>query len=405
MDVIDISPLGQSAEFDADVASTPSLGAQSSFGDVFAASVDRATLEGPSASLDRMAARNRFGAPPSDVLTAEQANQQYGVLGATPETSLQWKPGETVRTDTAATTADLFHRRSQDQLIASQGPGSFLGGTAALGGDLIGSALDPINLAASFVPASWFGRGAELALRASNLTTAAEAAGRLTSMAQETAWGRTAASAFQNAGAVALAQPILMAGAQEDHIDYSFGDAAQNILFGGLIGGAIHGGGEILGGIARSTVRAAAAQEASGALSPVLLRDLASTNRDAVVDDLTNQNGVPPTDDQIQTETLARQQAIHEKAVAGAYNPDPAPPEEAALPGNADDELGTALHAEDYGTAAAILKRQTDELGADPFSAVSEADQAEAAAPVQKAAQVKQALQDFTACVVAEMGA
>ena len=70
----------------------------------------------------------------------------------------------------------------------------------------------------------------------------------MTQAAEANAAGRIALSSINNAGIAALTQPLMMAGAQVDHSDYSFTDAANNILLGGLIGGAFHAGGEILGG-------------------------------------------------------------------------------------------------------------------------------------------------------------
>jgi hypothetical protein len=234
---------GGARMFDPSVAANPD--ANASLGGLyrFGASADEALSTGPVANLALIA--SGFGG--SNLLTSDEANAKYGIQGPTKDSSLSWEPGQTVYENQAQMANAMTRTRTQDNYISSLRPATWTGWASNTAGDFLGSALDPLNTAASFLPVGWLGRGAETAFAAAKLDQAAADAASLTRSVESSAASRIGAAALQNAGAVALTQPIIMAGAQADHTDYTFADAAGNILFGGLLGAGLHGIGEVAG--------------------------------------------------------------------------------------------------------------------------------------------------------------
>jgi hypothetical protein len=247
---IDLAP-GPVWDDDADRA--PDLAIQPSSADVFEASAGQAAISGPVATLGRMAERT-FGT--SDAVAEQQQNFEKEKLS--------------------------------DEWIAANRPSSWGGFGASIAGDLAGTAIDPVNIAASFIPVSWFGRAGELALGAVGMEREAAQVASMAKAIEATTAGRVTAAGVQNAGAVALTQPILLAGAQQDHADYTFGDAAMNVLFGGLLGAGLHGAGEALDAtVARGMLRIGAkAMDDGQSVHPQLAEDMVNLARPQITEDL-----------------------------------------------------------------------------------------------------------------------
>lgn len=128
---------------------------------------------------------------------------------------------------TAETLQILFDARNEadfnEQMLemSQHGVTDFLAGLSA-------GFLDPINLAASFVPVPGMG--------------AAKVAGWMQKAGSF--GGRTAIRAMQGAASgalgMAMVEPIIAAGQAELQADYEMADSLRNIAFGAIMGGALH---------------------------------------------------------------------------------------------------------------------------------------------------------------------
>jgi hypothetical protein len=149
---------------------------------------------------------------PSKMLTAQEANDQYGIAGRlkfdadTPEAVAQelkaLKVKEIERQETM--------RRAQAGL-----------GTALTAG-LAATILDPINIASAFIPVIGEARYAAMVARFG--ATGARAA-------------RGAAEGFVGA---ALVEPIVYVGARQEQADYDAADSLANLAFGTVLGAGLH---------------------------------------------------------------------------------------------------------------------------------------------------------------------
>lgn len=103
-----------------------------------------------------------------------------------------------------------------------------IGGTAALmTGALAGSAVDPINIASSFIPVVPEARYAQWLARAGEGSFAR-------------AGVRAGAGAIEGAAGAAIVEPIVYAGATSEQADYSLMDSFMNVTLGGVLGGGLH---------------------------------------------------------------------------------------------------------------------------------------------------------------------
>jgi hypothetical protein len=398
---IDLSP---GPTWNTDAERNPELYIQPTDSDVFNAAASNAMASGPTATLGRMWDRTGYSTAPT--INGADATTQFGVKGPTPDLSLSWEPGEQVRPDVALQQQQLMKQRINNQWIMANRPSTWGGAISSFGGDLLGTGADPLNIAASFVPVSWLGRGAELALDAARMGGAADQAALLAKSIENSVARRITASAVQNATGVALTQPILLAGAQQDHTDYTFTTAAGNVLFGGLLGAGLHGVGELLtSDVARGMMRAGAksADDGSG-IAPELASDFVNASRPQVAQDLQDQLGRVPTEDEVQTEMGTRQDAITQKQMDGGYAKvlpqvgDVEPPVDSdALAVN--DQVNTALQNDDYAGAAKAMKQHTDALESDPDIPLTDEEKQAANEPIDNFNQTKSLLDDFVGCV------
>lgn len=230
-----------------------------SFGEGFGAQFDDQMTRNPAPSIARMFDRAQFfpgtdefgnetpARTPSKMLTAQEANDQYGIAGRlkfdadTPEPIAQelkkLKVQEIERQETM--------RRAQAGL-----------GTALTAG-LAASILDPLNIASAFIPVVGEARYAALVARLG--VTGARAV-------------RGAAEGFVGA---AVLEPFVLAGARYEQADYDAADSLANLAFGTALGAGLHmGGGAITDRIAAR--KSASALERS-------IDDLSPSDREALL--------------------------------------------------------------------------------------------------------------------------
>jgi hypothetical protein len=207
---------------------------QASTGAGFQASFAEAMVRNPTPSIYRDAARqnyyerthtDEFGqehtipAKPSKILSAEEANWRYSVKGRltfdsdVPEPVAKelrdLKLGEIQRADTL--------RRSEAGL-----------GTR-LSASLLGSLIDPLNIASAFIPVVGQARYAALAERLGP------------------AGARATVGAIEGGVGAAMLEPFVYNAAVKEQADYSMADSMANIVFGGILGGGLHLGAGFIG--------------------------------------------------------------------------------------------------------------------------------------------------------------
>jgi len=198
-----------------------------SFGEGFAAQFEDAATRNPTPSALRAAERwkyypvtDEYGttfAPvlPSKILTAQEANDQYGIPGHlkfdadTPEPIAQelktLKTKEIERQDTM--------RRAQSGI-----------GTGLTAG-LAATILDPLNVASAFIPVVGEARYAQMAARFGVVGA------------------RAARGAAEGAVGAALVEPFVYNAARQEQADYTSTDSLINLAFGGILGAGLHVGG------------------------------------------------------------------------------------------------------------------------------------------------------------------
>lgn len=129
-----------------------------------------------------------------------------------------------IRRDTLNTLIDLNREKLARQSTSSQ----YDGWSPALAGMLVGSMIDPTNIALSYVPVVGQARYAKL------LAGAGGVVGR--------AGVRVGVGAAEGAVGAALAEPLIYAGQQQWRNDYSAYDSFLNIAGGAVFGSLLHAG-------------------------------------------------------------------------------------------------------------------------------------------------------------------
>lgn len=221
-----------------------------------------ALANSPVAEINRTTALNqaengvRYGfrglgvyAPESPLLPPDIANQNYGIKG-----TLSWdKP---VRDETAKLQNQFATDRIKRDDILRRSQSGILPSTARMAATLGASMLDPINIAASFVPVVGEARFATLGAIGSRL----------------------ARGAVEGAVGQALIEPINLANADSEQRDYDMGQVLQDVAFGAGLGATLHLGAyglkrsagyvrDILHGVPEFTPPADHAAALSGAIS------------------------------------------------------------------------------------------------------------------------------------------
>lgn len=183
---------------------------------------------------------------PEPTESAEKLNDEFGYLGLsfdkpTPrrvaETLAEWKREERIRQD-----------------IIRRGPHGI--GTTALkfGAGFVGAAIDPLNIAASFVP----------------IVREARYAAMLARVGKNTA--RLSRGVIEGVVGNAMVEPVVAGLAREQQLDYTMADALLNVTLGGLLGGGLHVGAGRVGDFLaarrpetrEAALRTAVAQSADG---------------------------------------------------------------------------------------------------------------------------------------------
>lgn len=395
-----------SRQYDPNVAFSFDQNSTYGAGDQFSAAFASADMLNPSKALfDITDAKTDL----SPVIGADEFNLRYGVEGPTPETSLQLKPGQSIGTNTAFGLKQLFTERQRLAWIESHGPSTLPSELAGLSGGLIGNAIDPLNVAAAFVPGAGEARLLKTGFEAVGMTRAAALAQDVAHAAESSMAARTAVASINNASAIALVQPIVYAGAQQDHIDYSFQDAAENVLFGGLLGGGLHLGGEAIGGlfrgfkgdpdVARNVMTALASRDDAQPIPPEMVDAMHSLDPQNIASDLEGQTGEPATQDQVAAELQARAQQFHDEAIAGNFEPKQP---DAATPSQPLLTESQALAKNDYSQAAQVVEQQVQKMESDPYFKPADEAVPELNEPIDRLKTIKSAFEEFTNCVLGQ---
>lgn len=161
--------------------------------------------------------RHRAQALDPNILTAGQANSRYQAPGL--------KFSAPVSDALANDLYQQKHAQAIRQATMASGPGGILGGTARIGGGLLPQFLDPLNVASAFVPGMGEARAASILGRIgveSGLAT------------------RALAGATQGMAGQAALEPLNYGISQDEHNDWTMGQALANVAFGGLLGGGMH---------------------------------------------------------------------------------------------------------------------------------------------------------------------
>jgi len=136
---------------------------------------------------------------------------------------------------------DRKKKERERQSIMERGPrgswnplsGGFYVGAAKLAVGIGTSFLDPINIAASFIPIYGQARFARSIARAKGMGTKSAKAFRNT---------RLKRGAIEGAGGALLLEPLVYGAAQRIQADYDLYDSFLNVAFGSVLGGGLHVG-------------------------------------------------------------------------------------------------------------------------------------------------------------------
>lgn len=184
---------------------------------------------------------------PVDLITAEEANEQFGGLGLKFDKPIPRRVAELI----AEGRAEEIARAD----IIERAPQGLIPGALRLGASFARAAIDPLNIAAAFIPIVSQARFAGFVARGSSLTAA-----------------RIRAGAIEGAVGNALIEPVVGVLANQQQLDYEMSDALVNIAFGAVLGAGLHVGiGKISDRLAGFTgaereaiLRAAVAQGVAG---------------------------------------------------------------------------------------------------------------------------------------------
>lgn len=209
-------------------------------GEVFDAAVDEAFATNPQAALENLQLQseefaaprpyNRFEAAtgivrpqrerPKELLSADEANSLYGDKGL--------KFDAPVSAGYAKTLAEKKDAEFERNKIFARAPDGALTTATAFAGSFAGSAADPINIGAAFIP----------------IVGEARYASMIAKLGPRGA--RFAKGAIEGAIGTAAIEPLVYAGAQVPQYDYTGADSLLNIAIGTGLGGGLHfAGGEM----------------------------------------------------------------------------------------------------------------------------------------------------------------
>lgn len=189
--------------------------------DVFAASFGQAVSDNPTTKLAQYVNRESAGGVRLSREDALQRAKEQGVsIGDIPEDGMNQ--------DAVDLLIERQYQRKRRSSIIGESEGGFSSGFAEIAGGLGGSFLDPLNIAASFIPVVGQAKYAGMVAKAGG--TLGRAGVRM---------GVGAAEGFVGA---AIMEPMNYALSQELGDDYGMADSLMNLAFGTLMGGGMHMG-------------------------------------------------------------------------------------------------------------------------------------------------------------------
>lgn len=188
-----------------------------------------AMMHNPTPALWRMG--DSFFSDNADQISAEDAQAKYGLNGAL-------KFDAPVSDSYARGMMEVKIAEIKNQQILEKGQKGFYAESAKFATGLGASIIDPINIASSFIP------GGRLL----------SAVGMARLAASKTLTGTIGRGVVTGAIGAAIIEPIPLYSAKQYQLDYDMTDTLMNIIFGGVIGGGVHGVGHFFS--ARAEVRA-----------------------------------------------------------------------------------------------------------------------------------------------------
>jgi hypothetical protein len=202
---------------------------KASSGQVIAAAFEQALYENPLNAATRMGEYAASKGRGRKLSQSEWQQSEYFREGLTVSEN-------GIRETTASILAERYDERRARRLVLERSPGGIGLGAAQFGAGLVASAMDPLNVAASFIPV--MGQARYLAATAKYGKTVARASKGITEGA---------------VGAVAVEQLVYSAARLEQDKDYTFADTFMNVAFGSVLGGGLHVvGGKISDGLKKA---------------------------------------------------------------------------------------------------------------------------------------------------------
>lgn len=198
---------------------------------------------------------------PGATLTAQEANERFGIPGVLTFDSATSEA-------TARALREGREAEARRQAIIARRPDSLATSGAARTAVAFATAvLDPVNVAAAFIPVVGPGRTAAL------LAGASGAMGR--------AGVRAGVGAIEGAAGMAMLEPLEYALSRAERNDRDMNDTLAALAFGTVLGGGLH----VLGGAAADAVRGTRAGSAARGATPVerAIRDAAPQVREAAL--------------------------------------------------------------------------------------------------------------------------
>lgn len=171
--------------------------------------------------------------PDSPMVGAEEARRRVGEEGL--DLSI---PDSGIRERALDILIDRKKQERRRQDILSRSPEGLGAGSLKLATALGVSLLDPVNVAASFVPIVGPARYSALLAKAGGSLARAGVRARV--------------GVVEGIAGQALVEPLVYGAARQEQADYGLADSFINITFGGVMGGGLHvGGGAIADAVAR----------------------------------------------------------------------------------------------------------------------------------------------------------
>lgn len=129
--------------------------------------------------------------------------------------------------------------RNERQATIARGPDGFVAGALGMGTSLLVSAIDPLNIAAAFIPVVGEARYAKLMANAGEGVLARASV-------------RAGVGAASGAVGTAVVEPLEYLARNQEGQDYTMAEALRSVMFGAALGGVLHSGGGAVADMYRS---------------------------------------------------------------------------------------------------------------------------------------------------------